>query len=90
VEAAVEVFSDWFDEYEHSRASINRRVDRLAEEAGIELDSIYLHALRATAVAKLAYKGVHTPALQSMMGWSKLSTATKYMALLKSSVSDVF
>ena len=81
VQAAVEVFFDRFDGYEHSRASVNRRVDRVAEEAGIDPDSIYPHALRATAATKLAYAGVPAPALQSMMGWSKLSTATKYIRL---------
>lgn len=81
VEAAVRLFFDEFDEYEHSRASINRRVDRVAEAAGLETQNVYPHALRATAATNLAYQGVPAPALQSMMGWSKLSTATKYIRL---------
>ncbi|MFD2655317.1 tyrosine-type recombinase/integrase [Gracilibacillus thailandensis] len=88
VEAAVEIFFDRFDGYEHSRASVNRRVDRVAEEAGIDPASIYPHALRATAATNLAYAGVPAPALQSMMGWSKLSTATKYIRLSGTATAD--
>lgn len=88
VKAAVSVFFDRFDEYEHSRASINRRVDRVAEAAGIPTDSIYPHALRATAATNLAYAGVPAPALQNMMGWSKLSTASKYIRLSGTATAD--
>lgn len=88
VEAAVKTFFERFDTYDHSRASINRRVDRVAEAAGFDPDSVYPHALRATAATNLAYAGVPAPALQSMMGWSKLSTATKYIRLSGTATAD--
>lgn len=81
VEAAIEAFFDVFDAYEHSRASVNRRVDRVAEAADLETGRLYPHALRATAATHHAYRGVAAPALQSMMGWSKLATAEKYIRL---------
>lgn len=75
------VVSNWFwdhDGWPLSRAAVNRRVDKVAAAAGLEL---YPHALRATAATNLAYRGVPAAALQSMMGWSQLSTAQKYLRL---------
>lgn len=68
-----------FDGYEHSRASVNRRVDRVLEEAGLPQDSCYPHALRATAATYHSVSGLSTAALQSLMGWSSLTTAQKYV-----------
>jgi integrase len=81
VRAVVEGFFERFDQYEHSRASINRRVDRLLEAADLPKDTCYPHALRATAATHHAYSGVPTAALQSMMGWAQLTTAQKYIRL---------
>lgn len=81
VEAVVEGFFERFEQYEHSRASINRRVDRLLEAADLPKDTCYPHALRATAATYHAYSGVPTPALQNLMGWAQLSTAQKYIRL---------
>lgn len=80
----VELMEEWFfhaEGWPRSRCSINRRVDRVAEEAGVGADSLYPHALRATAATYHAYQGVPVAALQSLFGWSQLSTAQKYVRL---------
>ena len=75
----MEMFFETRDVYPHSRVSINRRVDRVAEAAGIDPSSVYPHALRATAASFHAYRGLTAVPLQSMMGWRQLSTAQKYI-----------
>lgn len=69
------------DHYPRSRSSVNRRVDRLAEAAGLENDRIYPHALRATAATYHAYQGLPVAALQSLFGWADMSTPQKYIRL---------
>lgn len=77
----IEAFFFDYDGWPKSRSSINRRVDDVAEAAGIPTDSIYPHALRATAATWHSYRGLPAPALQSLMGWSKLAVAAKYIRL---------
>jgi len=79
VTGAIAEFFFCFDGYEHSRASVNRRVDRVLEEAGLPLDTCYPHSLRATAATWHAVNGLSTAALQSLLGWSDLQTARKYV-----------
>jgi integrase len=79
--ACVEAFFEDHDEWPHSRASVNRRVDRAAEAADMDPSSIYPHALRATAATFHAYRGLAAVPLQSLMGWAQLSTAQKYIRL---------
>jgi integrase len=81
VRKVIEEFTFFNDEYPLSRASVNRRVDRILEAAGMPTDSCYPHALRATAATNLAYRGVPPIALQSLMGWANLSVAQKYLRL---------
>lgn len=81
VEATIRAFFDRFDRYEHSRVSINRRVNRVAEEAGMDASRVYPHALRATAATYHAYRGLPPVALQSLFGWSQLAVAQKYIRL---------
>lgn len=69
------------DDYPRSRCSINRRVDRVCEEAGYPPEELYPHALRATAATWHAYSGVPVAALQSLFGWAELQTAQKYVRL---------
>jgi len=80
VAAVVEAFAATGG-YDHSRVSVNRRVDRVAEAAGLNTDEVYPHALRATAATYHAYRGLPAPALQSLMGWSQLAVAEKYIRL---------
>ena len=79
VAAVIELFFEEFDEYEHSRVSINRRVTRVAEAAGMDPENVYPHCLRATAAMYHAYRGLPPVALQSMLGWSQLSVARHYI-----------
>jgi integrase len=81
VETVVRAFFAEFDEYQHSRSSINRRVNRVLEAAGYPTDKCWPHALRATAATWNAYRGVPATALQSLFGWSDLATARKYIRL---------
>lgn len=87
----VTVLEEFFfhrDNYPRSRSSINRRVDRIAEAAGMQRDELYPHALRATAATYHAYQGLPVAALQSLFGWSQLSTAQKYVRLSGGATQD--
>jgi integrase len=81
VRAVVEAFFDEHDGYPRSRVSINRRVDKVAERAGIDKERVYPHALRATAATHHAYRGLRTAPLQALMGWERIETAQKYVRL---------
>lgn len=80
-EIVIEQFFDRFGEWPHTRQSINRRVDRAAKAAdGVDSESVYPHALRATAASRFSANGLDVFALKSVMGWSCLSTAQCYIA----------
>lgn len=81
VEACLREFYSEHDAYPHSRASLNRRMDQLAEAAGMRSDEIYPHCLRATAATFHAYRGLSPVPLQSLFGWTDMSTAQKYIRL---------
>lgn len=81
VRAVVEAFFADRDAYPRSRVSVNRRVDRVLEAAGLPSDTCYPHSLRATAATWHAYQGLTAAPLQSMMGWRKITTAEKYIRL---------
>lgn len=81
IEDVITEFTFFADEYERSRASVNRRVDRMLEAAGMPTSKCYPHALRATAASWHAYRGLPAVALQSLMGWSNLDVAQKYIRL---------
>lgn len=81
VQTVIETFFDEFGRYCHSRTSVNRRVERVKEAAGMKNHDLHPHSLRATAATYHAYRGVPPIALQSFMGWSNLSVARKYLRL---------
>lgn len=81
IQTVVEEFFADRDRWPHSRVSINRRVDRVLEAAGYDTSKCYPHSLRATAASYHAYRGLPAAALQSLFGWSNLSTAQKYLRL---------
>lgn len=81
VSDVIEEFTFGYDRYPASRASINRRVDRILEAAGLPTTKTAPHPLRATSATHHAYRGVPAPALQSLFGWSDLGTAMKYLRL---------
>lgn len=88
IENVVSGFFFHNDGWPRSRSSINRRVDRVAEQAGVTAKRIYPHALRATAASHHAYRGVPAVALQNMMGWAQLAVAQKYLRLSGSATSQ--
>jgi len=79
-ELVVERYFDRFDRFQTSQTGVNRRVNSAAEEAR-ELDpaDVRPHGLRATAATRYAARGLDVIALQSMFGWSQLSTAQSYI-----------
>jgi integrase len=77
----LESYFSEYDEYGHSRTSINRRVDRVCELAGIPKPDLYPHALRASAATWHAYKGLGQFPLMAFMGWKNPQTALKYVRL---------
>lgn len=80
-EIVIEQFFERFGEWPHTRQSINRRVNRAAEMAdGVDAESVYPHALRATAASRFSASGLDVFALKSVMGWSCLSTAQCYIS----------
>lgn len=81
VETVLEEFFIFRDGYDRSRSSVNRRVDRMLEAAGLPRSLCYPHSLRATAAMYHASRGVNTAALQALMGWKKLDTAQSYVRL---------
>jgi integrase len=59
---------------------VYRRVKAAAAEApDVDTDKVRPHGLRATAASYHAAQGLETLALQSLFGWSQLSTAEKYI-----------
>ena len=80
VELAIERFADQYESFPRSQATVNRRVNAAADEADLN-GRVYPHCLRATAASFHAYRGVSPVPLQSLMGWSDLSTAQKYIRI---------
>jgi integrase len=88
IEDTVEAFFFGRDQFPKSRSGVNRRVDDAAEAAGWDSSKVYPHSLRATAATWHAYEGLPAPALQSLMGWSKISVAQKYLRLSGSATAN--
>lgn len=81
VREVIERFFFDHERYQGSRASVNRRVDRILKAAGYRTNKCYPHALRATAATYHAYRGLSAVALQALLGWADLATAQKYIRL---------
>jgi len=77
-EMVIEEFFEEFDSWSKSKSTVNRRIERLAETAEIDID-VYPHALRATAASTHASRGVSAFSLMSTMGWSDIGTARAYI-----------
>lgn len=75
---AVEAFVTEVGELDMVPATVNRRVDRLAERAGIR-QNVYPHALRATSAFFLADLGLEAHYLQAAMGWRDIDVAVAYL-----------
>lgn len=87
IELCIERFANRWDDFPHSRSTINRRVTDAAEQANLT-GRIYPHCLRATAASYHAYKGVAPVPLQALMGWSDLATAQKYIRISGTATAD--
>lgn len=75
---AVERFADDVGELDMDIGTINRRVDKLAEYAGIQ-HNMYPHALRASAAFFWADLGLEAAYLQAIMGWGSIEVAVAYL-----------
>lgn len=75
---AVEEFADIVGELDMSASTINRRVDKLADRAGIERN-LYPHALRASSALFWADVGLEAAYLQAIMGWRSIEVAVAYL-----------
>jgi len=73
---ALERFFDRFDRWPCSVQAVNRRVDKAAALAGLD---VYPHALRATAASYHASRDISVHSLMSIMGWADPSTARAYV-----------
>ncbi|MCU4743462.1 tyrosine-type recombinase/integrase [Natronoglomus mannanivorans] len=79
-ELVVERFFERFDQYPHSKTTINRRVSLAADHAdGISREDVTPHGLRATAASLHAGRGLDVLAMQSFFGWVDISTARNYV-----------
>jgi integrase len=79
VRLVLEQFTDLVDGYPNSRNVVNRRVSDLAQEAGMDVDGLYPHALRAASATYHAGRGVDALNLMSLHGWEMLATAQLYL-----------
>lgn len=73
-------FVERIGDYPNSRNVVNRRVDELAAEAGMDVGGVYPHALRAASATYHAGRGVDALNLMSMHGWETLQTANVYLS----------
>ncbi|MFC6720897.1 tyrosine-type recombinase/integrase [Natrialbaceae archaeon GCM10025810] len=78
LELCIEEFDRRYDGYPKSRATVNRRIEEAAQQAGMN-GRIYPHSLRATAATIHASRGVSPYALMSVMGWVDMETARTYI-----------
>lgn len=78
VQMTLEEFFDEYGGWEKSKSTVNRRINALAETAGLDA-SVYPHCLRATAASVHAARGVSAYSLMSIMGWADVGTARVYI-----------
>jgi len=81
IEMALREFFSEHDQYPHCRSSMNRRMDELANAAGMDEDELYPHCLRATSATFHSFRGLTAVPLMSLHGWSSIETAKKYIRL---------
>lgn len=74
----LEAFFDEFDGWEKSKATLNRRINRIAEIADLETN-VYPHSLRATSASAHAARNISPTSLMNTLGWKSISTARMYI-----------
>ena len=78
-----------YGHYPHSRASINRRVNKIAECCElVDKEEIYPHALRGHAAKYHAGKGMRAFQLKEFMGWSDVGGAMDYIKMASNDVKS--
>ncbi|WP_226043536.1 site-specific integrase [Natrinema sp. DC36] len=83
----IEEFADQYDRFPKSRATVNRRINQAAEEAGLE-ERVFPHALRATSASLLVLHGVSAHSLMAILGWEDISTARVYISSNEQSAAN--
>lgn len=78
VELALEEWLKQSNGWDNSAATVNRRINRVAEKSKVET-RVYPHALRATAASYHASRNISVHSLMSIMGWSDPGTARAYI-----------
>ena len=71
-------YFDYNDSVGVSRATIFRRVKKMAQRANLSR-KVYPQALRSTCAFQLAEAGVNAQGLSQFMGWKELNTAQRYI-----------
>lgn len=77
-EFCIEKFYKNYNSFPKSKATINRRIDEIAEKVGI--GKVYPHCLRATAATCHASRDISPYSLMSVMGWKSMDTANVYIS----------
>jgi len=78
-----------YDQYPKSAMTLYRHIKTAAELAdGLDPETIYPHALRATAASHLSNRGLAAKDLKDMMGWQLISTAERYISSTPESTQD--
>lgn len=85
-EDLIHVFDRFFKQYDEwpvSRAAVNRRIDRVAEQSELiqDTDDLYPHSLRGRAATNLARKGMSAINLKKIMGWENVDAALEYVKI---------
>lgn len=78
IQLIFEEFFERYDRFPKSKATLNRRVNRVTELSEVDAN-IYPHSLRATAAMLHASRDLSPYALMSTMGWETLETARSYL-----------
>lgn len=80
IEALYKRFFELYDEYPHSRVTVNRRIKKAAEISDVERSpkSITPQTLRVTAAKYHASNGMSPSSLADLMGWASGETALRY------------
>jgi integrase len=77
-EICIEKFDREYDKFPISKATINRRINRISEKCNIQ--RVYPHSLRATAATIHASRNISPYSLMSVMGWQSMDTARTYIS----------
>jgi len=79
-EITIRRYFNRFDRFQTSKSGVDRRLESVVEQVdAVSDDRVYPHCLRATAASYHASRGLDAISLQSLLGWSQLTTAHRYV-----------